>query len=262
MSNITVIQEQIKKVESDFDKTNVAGLLYPTEARYALQIFQSNSFLMDCASKNVASLQAALRNVAMVGLTLSPVLGLAYLIPRKGAVCLDISYKGMITLLHRFGAIHNMVVELVYEGDDFEYVPSRLDDPIRHVANVFSKNRGECIGGYAITSLPNGAIIPTVMTKEEFENIKNRSESAKAGKASPWSTDENEMRKKTVVRRASKMIPKTFIKPQFEESFKTAMELDLESGKLTPVDPGKSKDDFLNDIPDAVVVTDTADARS
>lgn len=59
-----------------------------------------------------------------------------------------------------------------------------------------------------VAKLPNGDYLTDVMSKDELDSIKARSASAKKG-SGPWITDEGEMQKKTVVKRASKYWPKT-----------------------------------------------------
>jgi recombination protein RecT len=49
------------------------------------------------------------------------------------------------------------------------------------------------------------------MPLERIEEIKNRSESVKNGKGSPWQTDPNEMIRKTILNWAFKFLPKTSI---------------------------------------------------
>lgn len=258
MSNIQLINKHIADIAPDFEKTNTEDLSFATEARFAMQIFASNSFLQDVALKDTDSLKFALRNVSMVGLTLSPVLGLAYLVPRKGKVYLDISYKGMITMLYKFGAVKHIFAELVYENDLFEHEPTNLQQPIKHKPDVFSPDRGKLVGGYALAVLPNGSIHHTVMSLKEIYSIKARSESVKSGKGSPWDSDEPEMIKKTLLRRAFKTIPKTFVTPANQDRINTVMELDQQSAEIN-FDAEKQErkgklDDFLNDIPEATVI--------
>lgn len=253
---MTIITNSIMGIKDDFEKTNNESLDFQIEARFALQIFEGNDFLQKTANSNPKSLKFALRNVSMVGLTLSPSLGLAYLVPRKGAICLDISYKGMITMLYKFGAVRNLSAELVYENDQFEYSPSEIN-PVKHKADPFSSNRGNVVGGYAKAVLSNGELLYAVMSIAELDGIMSRSESFKSG-SSPWKTDKPEMYKKTLIRRLFKTIPKTFINPANQERIDTVMQLDQQSGEIN-FDAEKQErkgklDDFLNDIPEAQVL--------
>jgi hypothetical protein len=70
-------------------------------------------------------------------------------------------------------------------------------------------DRGEKIGAYCVWKLKNGETQFEVMSKEEILSIRDRSSSkTKDGTiVGPWKTDEAEMWRKTVVRRASKYMP-------------------------------------------------------
>ena len=70
----------------------------------------------------------------------------------------------------------------------------------------FIGNRGAIIGAYCIAEIKGSGYQIEFMTNEELEKIKKRSPSAGYG-TSPWTTDEAEMKRKTVVRRASKYLP-------------------------------------------------------
>ena len=60
-----------------------------------------------------------------------------------------------------------------------------------------------------MAKLPSGDFLTTLMTGLEIEGIRNRSEAWKSNQSGPWKTDPEEMRKKTVVRRASKTWPRS-----------------------------------------------------
>ena len=65
------------------------------------------------------------------------------------------------------------------------------------------------VGAYVVVKMHSGDYLTECMSREEIDAIKNRSESVKAGKSSPWDTDYGEMAKKTVVKRAYKYWPKS-----------------------------------------------------
>jgi recombination protein RecT len=78
-----------------------------------------------------------------------------------------------------------------------------------HKFNPFAKDRGEIVGVYCVAKTNHGDWVTDTMTIDEVYAIRDRSESYKAGKSTPWKTDPGEMIKKTIVKRASKMWPKT-----------------------------------------------------
>jgi recombination protein RecT len=147
--------------------------------------------------------------VASVGLSLNPHKQLAYLVPRKGEVCLDVSWRGFIQQALDLNSITSAAVELRYKNDHFEFqgafqAPIHKFDP--------DDERGALRGGYCVARLSNSDVLVTYMTIEEINGIRDRTESWKSfkskGSSTPWSTDFNEMAKKTIIRRAWKMWPK------------------------------------------------------
>src|SRR3546814_4153463 len=90
-------------------------------------------------------------NVASTGLTLNPAHGHAYLVPRDGAIVLDISYKGLIKIATDTGSVLWARAECVYGKDTFRYHgPAAMPE---HEADPFSE-RGEIVGAYCIAKTP------------------------------------------------------------------------------------------------------------
>jgi recombination protein RecT len=135
---------------------------------------------------------------------------LAYLIPyqnkRAGTVeCqAQVDYKGYVELAYRSKQVLSIHADVIYEGDDFQY---DLGHVTKHIPWAWRKDRpekkGKCLGAYCIVKMVD-AEKHEVMDFDQLEGIRRRSKSANEG---PWVTDTDEMRKKTVFRRASKWIP-------------------------------------------------------
>src|SRR5260221_230159 len=87
---------------------------YKREASFAMQLLQASDHLRGCSAESIT---AAITNVAAVGLTLSPPEKLAYLVPRKGKACLDISYIGLVKLATDTGSVLAVKAELVRGND-------------------------------------------------------------------------------------------------------------------------------------------------
>lgn len=182
------------------------GLDYNAEALYAYQVCTKNKRLAEVASGNPESLRMSVVNVAAVGLTLNPALGLAFLVPRDGRVCLDISYRGLIAIAADSGAIRWAKAELVHANDKFEYQgPAKMPT---HIFNPFAKDRGEFIGGYCVAGIGSGAeVLVEVMPAEDVLRARNQSKAWQAGKG-PWVDWFDEMAKKTLIKRAAKTWPR------------------------------------------------------
>lgn len=194
--------DHAKKIISNARKSFIGIIedekVYKKEANFAIQIISGNDFAMTQAINNPASLRDAIVNLASTGLTLNPVEKKAYLVPRKGAIHLDISYMGLIDIAITDGAILWAKSIIVKSSDIFEL--NGLDKQPTHQYNPFDNNRGHIVGVYCVAKYPNGDYITDCMSISEINNIRSRS-SATSG---PWKTDFEEMAKKTIIKRASK----------------------------------------------------------
>jgi len=201
------LQQVLKIIEPSFNElAKIHGAVdYRKEASFAIQALNDNPYLTKVAMQNQDSLKRAVVNVAAIGLSLNPVLKLAYLIPRKNKVCLDVSYIGLIALAVEGKSIEWATAEIVCEKDDFKC--SMGEKPV-HNYSPFDNERGKIVGAYCVAKTCSGEFITTTMSIDEIYKIRNRSESWQAGKSSPWKTDEGEMIKKTVIRRGSKSWPR------------------------------------------------------
>ncbi len=209
-SNIVQIVNGAEQQFNQIAKSHGA-VEFARECSYALQILQKNDYLAGIAYKNPDSLKRAVLNVAAVGLSLGPVNKLAYLVPRKGEVCLDVSYRGYIHLAIDAGAIKWAQAEIVCEKDKFKLVG--VGKAPQHEFDYFG-DRGQCVGAYCVAETTSGSHLVTVMSIEEIFEIRDRSEAWKAyqidsSKKNPWVTDPAEMSRKTVIRRAAKTWPTT-----------------------------------------------------
>lgn len=183
---------------------------FETEAGFAMQTLQANNYTAGIAASNPASLRAAITNIAAIGISLNPARKQAYLVPRKGAVCLDISYMGLMDLAMDTGAIQWGQARVVRKQDTFEL--RGLDQPPVHSYDPFSVDRGEIVGAYVVVKTSSGDYLTHAMPISQIYSIRDRSEAWKAflkdKKSCPWVTDEEEMIKKTTVKQAFKYWPK------------------------------------------------------
>lgn len=92
------------------------------------------------------------------------------------------------------------------------------------------KDRGKPVYYYAVFTLINGGFGFDVMTKEEINVHKNKYSQAAGSKYSPWSTNFDDMAKKTVLKRVLKYAP---IRTEFarkinnDETIKTELSEDM-----------------------------------
>lgn len=178
----------------------------------ALGAIRTTPALKDCT---VASLFGALVQAASLGLEPNTVLGHAYLVPfyngREGRrdVQLIVGYRGLIDLARRSGQIAGISARAVHEGDYFDAVLG-TESRIVH-RPLIAADRGPVIAYYAVAERIDGGREVDIMTTAEVLKVRDGSkgyQDARAkGKKHPWITDEIEMGRKTVARRACKYLP-------------------------------------------------------
>lgn len=204
MTNQLTIQDRVYGLEKEFNQVNAYKMNFAKEAQFALKLLQENSYLYDAAQKNPAALEYALLSIASIGLSLNPALREGYLVPRGGKICFDPSYIGFIKLATDTGAIEWVQAEIVKEKDHFEY--QGVGKAPVHRMHPFG-DRGAMIGVYCVAKLASGESLSTAMSKAECDAIRDKS--SQASKSGPWVNWYEEMAKKTVIKRAAKLWPRS-----------------------------------------------------
>lgn len=214
MSNaLTIVTGAIQEARDNFSRVLVdRSLNFERESGFAIQQLQKNDYTLGVATKNRQSVINAVTNVAAIGISLNPARKQAYLVPRDGQICLDISYIGLLDLAVASGSIMWGQAEIVRQNDAFTL--NGFDKPPTHTFDPFSDDRGPIRGAYVVVKTHSGDYLTTTMSLEDIYSIRDRSEgwkafAAKKIKSTPWASDEREMIKKTVIKRAYKLWPKT-----------------------------------------------------
>lgn len=213
--NVEVRQEKplvpyeaaIQTAKERFLKNSDNLVSYDKESIFAMQALIKNDYALSVANKNPRSVHLAMLNVASTGLTLNPANAYAYLVPRDGAIVLDISYKGLIKIATDAGSIVWARAAVVYEQDTFVY-HGPAEKPEHH-ADVFKAERGKIIGAYCVAKTNEGDILTEVMDWAEIDKIRNKSDLYSRKKSGPWVEWLEQMIKKAVIKRASKTWPYT-----------------------------------------------------
>ncbi|CAA2140420.1 recombinase RecT [Hyphomicrobium sp. ghe19] len=160
--------------------------------------------------KNPQSLLAACTKAAADGLILDG-REAALVIDYKGEAQYRPMMRGLLKLAYQSGELKGLVVEVVRQGDTFRHRPTNLAEPISHEIDHDSE-RGEVRVVYAMAELKDGGIVHEVMSVAAVNRIRDRSDGWKAFiaekiKSTPWSTDWEEMARKTVFKRLTKYLP-------------------------------------------------------
>ena len=160
----------------------------------------------------------ALVQLANTGLTLNPVMKFAYLIPRNVKVAdnkwetrcfLEPSYMGLIKAATDTGSIKLMRGEIVYQGDDCDFLKGTTVS-VRHIPYwKTGRERGGVVAAYSVAILHDGTVDVLDMGPEDLGKVKNASEAVKNNRKSPHDNWAEEMMRKAPIRRHLKTLPKT-----------------------------------------------------
>lgn len=188
----------------------VAGKYMPEEriVKIALLARTRNNGLAKCSLPSF--LQSAIK-AAELGLDFAGQTGQAYLVPLKNKWTGHIEanfwpgYQGFIELAYRSGKIDYIHAQLVHEKDKFEY--GLGTQPFINHTPSLGENPGRLLCGYAVAFIKNSKYpLVEVMSDSKLEAVGERSKAKDSG---PWKTDRDEMKRKTLVRRIWKYLPKT-----------------------------------------------------
>jgi recombination protein RecT len=154
-------------------------------------------------------------------------MGLAFLVPRGGKCCLDVSYKGMAATLKTYGAIKHIDGHVVYEDDTFEYRPDL--GTLTHIPYIAKSEEEQkarkIVGAYARAVLPDSLIVFEFIPAWELEKIKAVSQAASKG-FSPYNNWEGEMIRKAPIKRLAKKLHVLQNEEQVRAMFESIDELD------------------------------------
>jgi len=200
------LAEFIDGAQETFLINKPESMTFEAEKGFSMQILVNNPYLLKVAQGNKPSLMQAINNVAAIGLSLNPASKEAYLIPRGNKVYLEPSYMGLVKLATNSGSIK--WVQAGYVCADDTFMDNGPGNNITHQYSAFGA-RGDIVGFYCVAKTNEGDFLVDTMSTDEINGIRDRSESWKRGQKGPWKTDYTEQAKKTVVRRAFKMWPKT-----------------------------------------------------
>jgi len=189
-------------LQANFSK--VLGKLNPHQiVRFALKAIRQNPKLAEC---DKISLLKALLEAADLDLNPDGLLGEAYIVPYNREAQLIVGYRGLIKLALNSKKVKHVEARIVYEKDKFG-VELGTEGRLVHKPYVGS-DPGEKVAVYAVAYLSDGTKVFEVLFKRDIEKIKELALSKmKNPKSSPWVQFEEEMWKKTAVRRLMKYLP-------------------------------------------------------
>lgn len=186
--------------------------------------------ILECSPPSILN---CVMQAGQLGLEPGGALGQFYLVPfwnkntkQKEAQGI-IGYRGFIELARRSGNFESVEAHPVHAKDFFK-LAFGLTPVLEHQPDL-TGDPGELVLAYVIARFKDGGKHVEVMTRKQIEAVRERS---KAGNGGPWTTDYEEMCRKTVVRRAAKYWP---LSPELADALDNENENDMRGGPYLDV---------------------------
>ena len=199
------MQQYVKAMEGEIKKALPSVITPERFTRMVLSAMSTNPKLSSCTP---GSFLGAMMSAAQLGLEPNTPLGQAYILPYMNKGVLEaqfqLGYKGLIDLAYRSGEVEVVQAHIVYENDTFE-CEYGLEPKLTHTPA--DKDRGEPIKVYAVFKTKSGGYGFEVMTMDEVKEHANKYSKSANSSYSPWTTNFEEMAKKTVLKKVLKYAP-------------------------------------------------------
>lgn len=221
-----------------------------TPERFTRIVTSAISTTPQLAQTTPQSFLGAMMTAAQLGLEPNTPLGQAYLLPYKNHGKLEcqfqLGYKGLIDLAYRSGQVTIIQAHEVRENDEFSY-SFGLEPTLHHVPA--RRDRGPVVCYYAMFRTKDGGFGFEVMSREDVEAHARKYSKSYGGSFSPWSTNFDEMAKKTVLKKCLKYAP---LKSDFvravasDETIKTEIAEDMT--EVPPVEIAYTVDEETGEV--------------
>lgn len=231
------LRDQIAKMGGEFAKALPASVTadkFVRTAQTAIAMTRNIEKVTSAQSLLSACVKAATDGLILDGREA------ALIVDYQGNVQYRPMVQGLVELAYRSGAVKLITTRVVCDADHFEFLMGD-EEKIIHRIDIRAP-RGKPIAVYAVIQLTTGGVIREVMTVDQINVIRDRSDGWKAFasgkiKSTPWSTDWDEMARKTVFRRAQKVLPRS---PELERFHGAVERVDEEysfTGEAGPAQP-------------------------
>lgn len=199
------MQSYIKSMRGEIAKALPSVI---TPERFTRMVLTALSTTPELAQCTPQSFLGAMMNAAQLGVEPNTPLGQAYLLPYRNKGVLEVQfqlgYKGLIDLAYRSGEVEVIQAHVVYANDTFEWEYG-LEPKLRHIPAA--SNRGDAIKVYAVFKTKSGGYGFEVMSMDDVKAHAKKYSKAYSSGYSPWTTNFEEMAKKTVLKRVLKYCP-------------------------------------------------------
>lgn len=250
MSNTPAVQNTATLVVQQMrDRHEIIQSVLPQELAFGDVIatvgalIRQNPKIAQCTP---SSIMASVFASCQAGLSLSPVLQHAYLIPRynpkKGVheCTFMVGYRGMMELARRSNEIAGIDARVVYEDDEFS-IEYGLTPHLRHKPSLRGGN-AKMVGAYAVMRYREGYDPQfEFISAHQLNAIRDRSQ-----QGSVWRNPDNfdEMCRKTAVRRLAKWAPMSATR--FHQALNMDQRLETASPRLVEEENGSAYIDYVD----------------
>jgi recombination protein RecT len=235
VSTLASFYERIQRIFGESRKA-LAEVLPPSlpverYVRTALTLWRTDEKIQKCEPLSFAGV---VMEAANLHLSLDPNLAQAYVVPRydrkrRGTFAsLLVGYPGLVKLARDSGQVVDFTASLVRERDNFDFALG-TSKFLRHSWPLGLAERGKVVGGYLFVKLTSGEQHIFLMTAADLDAARERvlaengirlvvgEDGVERGMRkgdhgeyeadSPWISDPEPMKVKTLIRRGSKTIP-------------------------------------------------------
>ena len=190
-------------IESRADEVRALIPKYMSPERFFVlaRLLEKDKNLQKCTPQ---SLFDCVLKAAQCGLEIGTVDQHAFIIPYGNEAQFQPSYRGMIFRLVQAGVVGHMYADVICKNDTIEITSGSRRELVHKLA---LNDRGSVVGAYSVATMPNGSTDFELFELKDIENIKKAALRISGGKPSPaWSYFENEMIKKSVIKRHAKRL--------------------------------------------------------
>lgn len=238
----TVLDKMVIKGMSSFPKGVNAERLKIN----ALMHIAQNKDLSEVAKNQPAKIAQIVYNFIALGLDMLN--RECYIIPFKNELTILKDYKGEIKLARKYSVdpIREIFARVVYENDSYHF--NELGQFV-HTFDPFSLDRGAKKGAYCTVVYENGVHQTEFVNVEEINKVKGVSKSASYD-SSPWKRWEDEMWRKTAIRKAMKNISLEFGSGEIRQIYEsTETDIDINNtGIRANAEPIKEQNDAFENV--------------
>lgn len=153
-----------------------------------------------CSRDSIAN---ALLDMAVQGL--NPAKKQGYFIAYGGQLAFQRSYFGTMAVVKQVAGARDIYAQVVYGGDEFEYVIERgRKRVVKHVQNIANVRGDNIVAAYCTIEFAEGREFTDIMTWEQIQKAWTKSKANPSTDGSTHKTFPEEMTRKTIINRACK----------------------------------------------------------